>query len=135
MVFCLTLHYSTTGTGSGVFEPFYDEDMGVMFLMANGDSSIKFWEMSEEAPYAHFLTENLTSRQQAGIARLPKTTCDVRNVCGVFPLRRDGDTNRGAVSGRSGPLLETDGFHRRGTRRACAQNPGKDIRVVGSHLF
>ncbi len=73
------------GTGSGVFEPFFDEDIGVVYLMANGDSSVKFWEVSEEAPYAHYLTENLSTRQQASVARLPKTACDVRNVRAALP--------------------------------------------------
>jgi hypothetical protein len=69
-----------------VFEPFFDEDIGVVYLMANGDSSVKFWEVSEEAPYVHYLTENLSTRQQSGVARLPKTSCDVRNVCHPPPL-------------------------------------------------
>jgi hypothetical protein len=76
------------GTGSGVFEPFFDEDIGVVYLMANGDSSIKFWEVSEEAPYAHYLTESLSTRQQASVARLPKTACDVRNVRAALPSLR-----------------------------------------------
>jgi len=69
-----------SGTGSGVFEPFYDEDISVMYLMANGDSSVKFWEMNDEPPYVYYLTESLSTRQQASVARLPKTSCDVRNV-------------------------------------------------------
>jgi WD40 repeat protein len=80
-----TLMVVMAGTGSGVFEPFFDEDIGVVYLMANGDSSVKFWEVSEEAPYAHYLTENLSTRQQASVARLPKTACDVRNVRAAPP--------------------------------------------------
>lgn len=93
--FSKPLTSANLGTGSGVFEPFYDEDMGVMFLMANGDSSVKFWELTDDQPYAHFLTEQQSTRQQASVARLPKTLCDVRNVeVGRF-LKLTGPTVEG----------------------------------------
>jgi len=69
------------GVGSGVFEPFYDEDISLLSLIAMGDSSIKFYELSDAAPFAHFLTQHQSTTQQAGVARLPKaTTVNVRNT-------------------------------------------------------
>jgi hypothetical protein len=90
--FAKPLTSSLIGTGSGVFEPFYDEDISVMYLMANGDSSVKFWEMNDEPPYVYYLTESLSTRQQASVARLPKTSCDVRNVEVARFLKLSGST-------------------------------------------
>lgn len=65
---------------SGVITPFYDEDIGVVYLAGRGDASIKLYELVDEAPYAHFLNEYSSMVPQMGIALLPKQVCDVKQV-------------------------------------------------------
>jgi len=65
---------------AGTLDPYYDEGTDVMMLWGKGDTSIKFFEIDDEAPYCHFLTEYKTLVMQTGITFLPKTTCDVREV-------------------------------------------------------
>jgi len=65
---------------AGILDPFYDEDTEVMMLWGKGDTSIKFYEIVDEAPYCHFLTEYNTIVMQTGMAFLHKTSCDVREV-------------------------------------------------------
>jgi len=65
---------------SGVITPFYDEDIGVVYLAGRGDASIKMYEIVDEAPYAHFLTEYSSQVPQMGIALFPKQVCDVKQV-------------------------------------------------------
>jgi hypothetical protein len=63
---------------AGVISPFYDEDTGVLYLAGRGDSSIKMFEIVDEAPFSHYLTEYSSSNQQMGVAWLPKRSLDVR---------------------------------------------------------
>ncbi|KAL6066912.1 Coronin-7 [Balamuthia mandrillaris] len=90
--FSTPLTSQTIGVGSGLLDPLYEEDLGVMFLVAVGDSSIKFFEIVDEAPYAHYLTQYQSPTQQAGLARLPKQCCDVRRVEVAKFLKLSGTT-------------------------------------------
>jgi coronin-7 len=65
---------------AGVITPFYDEDIGVVYLAGRGDASIKMYELVDEAPYAHYLNEYSSNVPQMGIAMLPKQINDVRAV-------------------------------------------------------
>ena len=65
---------------AGVITPYYDEDVGVVYLAGRGDASIKMYEIVDEAPYAHYLTEYSSNVPQMGIAMLPKQVNDVRAV-------------------------------------------------------
>ncbi len=63
---------------AGIITPFYDEDTGVLYLAGRGDASIKMFELVDDAPYAHFLTEYSSSVPQMGVARFPKQSLDIR---------------------------------------------------------
>jgi len=65
--------------GSGLLTPYYD-DTGVVFLAGRGDGNIKMYELETEEPYIHFLTEYGSTIPAQGVALLPKTTCNVRDV-------------------------------------------------------
>jgi len=54
--------------------------MGVMCLWGKGDSSVKFLEITEEAPHVHWLTDYTSLVMQVGIAYLPKSVVDVKEV-------------------------------------------------------
>lgn len=61
---------------SGMLMPFYDEDTNIMFLGGKGDGNIRYYEMVDKEPYAHFLTQYSSNTPQNGLALLPKYACD-----------------------------------------------------------
>jgi len=76
---------------AGVISPFYDEDIGVIFLAGRGDASIKMFEIVDEAPFAHFLTEYSSGSPQMGVATLPKQSLDIRG-CEIARFIKVSDT-------------------------------------------
>ncbi|EGC30031.1 hypothetical protein DICPUDRAFT_99654 [Dictyostelium purpureum] len=64
---------------SGVITPFYDEDSGVVYLAGKGDGSIRMFEINNEDPYVHYLTEYNSGSPQIGVAKVSqKTLMDVK---------------------------------------------------------
>jgi coronin-7 len=61
---------------SGVITPYYDEDLGIVYLAGRGDGSIKMFEIVDDD--VHFLTEYNSSVPQMGVGLLPKQSLDVR---------------------------------------------------------
>jgi len=66
--------------GIGTFYTHYQEGMNVMVLWGKGDSSLKFFELVDDAPFCHFLTDYTTLTMQVGVAILPLSVCDVKEV-------------------------------------------------------
>jgi len=64
--------------GTGLITPYYDSDTGVAFLAGKGDGNIKLFELTDDDPYIHFLTEYRSMIPAQGVAILPKTSCNVR---------------------------------------------------------
>lgn len=58
--------------------PFYDDDLGLLYLAGKGDANIRFYEVVDEDPYIYFLNEFKSKEPQTGIALLPKRIVDVR---------------------------------------------------------
>jgi len=69
-------------TSSGGIMPFYDRDTTVLFLAGKGDGNIRYYEIVDEAPYFHYLTEFKSSTPQKGMAFLPKRCLNV-NECEI----------------------------------------------------
>lgn len=67
-------------SSSGVLNPVYDHSTGVLLLWGKGETSIKFWELNDQAPYAHALTDYQTTVPQLGVAVAPRHDCNVRDV-------------------------------------------------------
>jgi hypothetical protein len=65
---------------SSALTPFFDEGTSVLTLAGKGDSAIKWFEITSEAPYAHYLTQYQAAEPQLGVAVLPKQCVDVRAV-------------------------------------------------------
>ena len=70
----------TLDTASGVVTPYYDEGTSILYLLGKGDGTITYFEIVDEAPYAHFLSKFQTAEPQVGVAVLPKRMCDVKKV-------------------------------------------------------
>uniref|UniRef100_A0A1A8GB22 Coronin n=1 Tax=Nothobranchius korthausae TaxID=1143690 RepID=A0A1A8GB22_9TELE len=68
---------------SGVIFPFYDPDTHMLYLAGKGDGNIRYYEISSEKPYIHFLTEYRSHVPQKGMGVMPKRGLDVSS-CEVF---------------------------------------------------
>ncbi|ESO01082.1 hypothetical protein HELRODRAFT_112879 [Helobdella robusta] len=69
-------------TSNGVIFPFYDPDTSIIYLCGKGDSAIRYIEISNEPPYAHFLNMYQSSDPQRGIGWMPKRGLNV-NACEI----------------------------------------------------
>jgi len=64
-------------TASGLLMPFYDEDTKMLFLGGKGDGNIRYYEIVDEAPYIHYLSEFKSNTPQRGLSMLPKRACKI----------------------------------------------------------
>ncbi|XP_061116437.1 coronin-1C-A [Conger conger] len=69
-------------TSNGVLLPFYDPDTSVVYLCGKGDSSIRYFEITDEAPFVHYLNTFTTKEPQRGMGYMPKRGLDV-NKCEI----------------------------------------------------
>lgn len=69
-------------TGSGVLLPFYDPDTNIVYLCGKGDSSIRYFEVTDEAPYVHYLSMYSGKDSQKGMGYMPKRGLEV-NKCEI----------------------------------------------------
>lgn len=76
---------------AGVFMCKYDPDNSVLYLAGKGDSSIKYFEIVDEEPYIHFLSEFRNSSSQKGIGWVPKHAMDTSKceIARALRLLRD----------------------------------------------
>ncbi|KAF6729655.1 Coronin-1C [Oryzias melastigma] len=73
---------SEMDTSNGVLLPFYDPDTNVVYLCGKGDSSIRYFEITDEAPYVHFLNTFASKEPQRGMGFMSKRGLDV-NKCEI----------------------------------------------------
>jgi len=64
-------------SSSSTLLPYYDNDLGIMYLAGKGDGNIRYFEITDEDPYVHYLNEYKSKDPQSGLAALPKQMCDV----------------------------------------------------------
>ncbi|KAK2829758.1 hypothetical protein Q7C36_017748 [Tachysurus vachellii] len=69
-------------TSSGVLLPFFDPDTGIVYLCGKGDSSIRYFEVTDEAPYVHYLSMYSSKESQKGMGYMPKRGLEV-NKCEI----------------------------------------------------
>ncbi|CAH0552658.1 unnamed protein product [Brassicogethes aeneus] len=62
----------TIDSSSGIVFPFYDPDTNIVFLAGKGDGNIRYYEITDEAPYIHFLNQFLSGNPQRGLGFMPK---------------------------------------------------------------
>jgi len=67
----------TVDSSSGLLMPFYDRDTNVLFLAGKGDGNIRYYEVVDEAPYIHYLSEFKSNVPQRGMCLLPKRAVSV----------------------------------------------------------
>jgi hypothetical protein len=59
-------------TGSGVLFPFYDNDTQIVYVGGKGDGNVRYFELEDAAPYAHYINEFKSATPQRGLGWLPK---------------------------------------------------------------
>merc|ERR1712216_841274 len=64
-------------TSSGILMPFYDNDTSLLFIAGKGDGNIRYFEIEDDKPYIHYISDYKSSTPQLGMAMRPKTACDV----------------------------------------------------------
>ncbi|XP_034565598.1 uncharacterized protein coro1cb isoform X1 [Notolabrus celidotus] len=69
-------------SSNGILLPFYDPDTSVVYLCGKGDSSIRYFEITDEAPFVHYLSTFSTKEPQRGMGYMPKRGLDV-NKCEI----------------------------------------------------
>lgn len=72
------LHTQDIDSAAGVLIAHYDPDNSILYLGGKGDSSIKYFELVDKAPYAHHLSEFRDSKSQKGLCFLPKRACNTK---------------------------------------------------------
>jgi len=75
-------------SASGLLLPFFDNDTNVLFIAGKGDGNIRYFEVVDEAPYIHYLTEYKSNVPQRGMCMLPKrclnvSECEIERIMKV----------------------------------------------------
>jgi len=63
-------------TSTGVMFPVYDPDTSIVYLCGKGDSVIRYFEVTPEAPFVHYIDTYQGSGPQRGIGSMPKRGCN-----------------------------------------------------------
>lgn len=69
-------------TSNGVMFPLYDPDTSMVYLCGKGDSVIRYFEITPEPPFVHYINTFQTPDPQRGIGMMPKRGSDV-NSCEI----------------------------------------------------
>jgi len=64
-------------TSSGVLMPFYDADLSILYIAGKGDGNIRYYEVNQNKPFIHPLSEYKSNTPQRGFGFLPKRACNV----------------------------------------------------------
>lgn len=59
-------------TSSGVLMPFWDEGTNMFYLIGKGDTNIRYFEVTENAPYVFFLSQMLGNIPHRGACVMPQ---------------------------------------------------------------
>uniref|UniRef100_T1JJ26 Coronin n=1 Tax=Strigamia maritima TaxID=126957 RepID=T1JJ26_STRMM len=74
-------------TSNGVMFPLYDPDVNLLYLCGKGDSVIRYFEITDEPPFVHYISTFQSPEPQRGIGMMPKRGCDV-NQCEIARFYR-----------------------------------------------
>lgn len=74
-----TIVMEVLDTSNGVLFPFYDPDVNLLYLCAKGDSNMRYFEITDEPPFVHYINTHQSTEPQRGMGWMPKRGCDVLN--------------------------------------------------------
>jgi coronin-1B/1C/6 len=64
--------------GTGALLPFYDDGTGMLFVAGKGDANCRFFEITPEDPWVHWINQYGGMTPQKGFCFLPKRACDTK---------------------------------------------------------
>ncbi|XP_058801342.1 coronin-2B-like isoform X1 [Phymastichus coffea] len=73
----------TIDSSSGIVFPFYDHDTNMVYLAGKGDGNIRYYEVVNEAPWVHYLSQFISGNPQRGLGVMPKRGVNT-SICEVF---------------------------------------------------
>jgi len=79
-------------SSNGVNFIFADPDTGVIYLAGKGDSNIRFFEVTKDAPFVHYLSLFQSNTPQRGMGWIPKRGVDVtkNEIARFYKLHNNG---------------------------------------------
>jgi len=77
--------------------PFYDNDTNVMFLAGKGDGNVRYFEIVDESPYVHYLSEFKSNTPQRGGCMVPKRMVNV-SECEIVRFLKVGTKTMEPIS-------------------------------------
>jgi len=117
---------------AGNIIPHYDPDNSILYLGGKGDASIKYFEIVDEDPYAHFLAEYRGQDSQKGLAFLPRRALDAKSceIARALRLMRDSVVPISFQVPRKGEMFQADlypdTYAGKATNDAAGYLAGKD---------
>jgi len=72
-------------TAAGIIMPFYDNDNSILYLAGKGDGNIRYYELVDDSPFIHFLTEYKSATPRRGMGWTPKKVLDLQ-TCEIARL-------------------------------------------------
>jgi len=63
----------------------YDNTLNMVYVAGKGDCNVRYYEISRESPYIHYLSQHGSNTPQRGFGVLPKRAVNV-NKCEIFRL-------------------------------------------------
>ncbi|KAL9656707.1 hypothetical protein ABK040_002974 [Willaertia magna] len=104
------LNTTNIDMASGLLMPFFDPDTNLLFLAGKGDGNIRYFEVVNEEPYIHFLSEYKSTDPQMGMALLPKIAVSVsqNEIARLFKLTANALTPISFIVPRKSELFQSD---------------------------
>lgn len=73
-------------TSNGVMFPLYDPDTNLIYLCGKGDSVIRYFEITPEQPFVHYINTFQTPDPQRGIGKIIYIEIESLNTFIYFSL-------------------------------------------------
>jgi len=70
-------------SSSGILIPYYDPDTRMVYVAGKGDGNIRYYEIVDEEPWIHYLSQYLSGSPQRGLGFMPKRGCETTQ-CEIF---------------------------------------------------
>jgi coronin-2 len=77
------LRLENIDSSSGVLFPFYDHDTKMVYVAGKGDGSIRYYEITSEAPFCYYINQFMTGFPQRGLGVMPKRGLNP-SLCEIF---------------------------------------------------
>jgi WD40 repeat protein len=97
---------------ASVIIPYYDPDTSMLYLAGKGDATVRYYEVVDEEPYVHFLSDFRDNESMKGACFLPKTSCDTKSceIAICYRLMKEWVSPVSFQVPRKSDLFQTDIF-------------------------